>query len=250
MLYYRSFPNDAKFTKSLVGVLYIFHGRAIITHHSHGDRFSSFGRSFAYHKAMLNSILSTSVLDTVHVCLVCDSFWDMLLHARPLQKASFARLSRYVCCSPSLAWNQLFAGFRQLNVRVDCSWRSRYWHRKFCRHHLLLSWVYILQGYHLWVVLTISYQVFVMIIVQRWVLLLSFCDYKHILGSFFCLRVWKGGNIVLNRLSSIHPSLNIVSGGNRFIVTIIVSSEYCCGLNVFLIPKPFAQGSVLCDSIR
>ncbi|KIM82479.1 hypothetical protein PILCRDRAFT_820340 [Piloderma croceum F 1598] len=42
---------------------------------------------------MLNSILSASVLDTVHVCLVSDSFWDILLHARPLQKPSFTGLS-------------------------------------------------------------------------------------------------------------------------------------------------------------
>lgn len=123
VFYYRSFPNDTKINKSLVSVLYVFHGRAIIAHRQHGTGFHPLvGHSYIVRRhvvRMLNSIRSASVLDTVHVYLVCDSFWDILLHARPLQKPTFTMLSWYVRCSPSLDWNQFFAGCRQLTVRVD-----------------------------------------------------------------------------------------------------------------------------------
>jgi hypothetical protein len=199
---------------------------------------------------MLNSILSASVLDTVHVCLVCDSFWDILLHARPLQKQTFTKLSWYVRCSPSLDWNQSFAGCRQLTVRVDFFDAAVIDIGNFADIIYYCRESYI-QGYLLWVVLIILSQVFVMIIVQRWVLLQSSPQLQTlILGSFFCLRVWRGGNIVPNRSSSIDPSLDIVSGGNWFIVTIIVSSGCCYELNACLIPRSIAQDSGLCDSIR
>jgi len=96
VFYYRTYPNDTKIIKCLVSVTYASRSSSI-AHHRHGDRFALFGRTSVFHEthvvSLTNSIRSASILDTVHVCLICDSFWDLLIYARPSGKSAFTKLS-------------------------------------------------------------------------------------------------------------------------------------------------------------
>jgi hypothetical protein len=94
IFYFLSFPADSKITKHLVSAMYV-PGVFLTTDTGSGFHplveHSRSARS-CYSPDTLHYFCFVSILDSVHVVLICDWYWDLLVRGRPLQEPGLKML--------------------------------------------------------------------------------------------------------------------------------------------------------------